>query len=160
MKQVAQSLRLDLAAYRELEAFAQMGTELDKGTQLRLDRGARMVELLKQVQYVPLDVVGQIISIFSAIGVFEGEPKTASLDSIPVKEVLPFQSKLLTYIRETHPEIRDSIREEGKITGDNKERLDNVLEDFTSAWVKGTPLEPRSNPDGKKKKKKKKETAA
>ncbi|MDH3582817.1 MAG: F0F1 ATP synthase subunit alpha, partial [Phycisphaerae bacterium] len=65
MKQIAGSLRLDLAAYRELEAFAQLGTELDKATQRQLDRGARMVELLKQLQYVPMDVVDQVISIFA-----------------------------------------------------------------------------------------------
>src|SRR6202008_2595830 len=79
MKKVAGSLRLDLAAYRELEAFAQLGTELDKATQLQLDRGYRMVELLKQPQYQPMDVVDQVMSIYAG--------SEGYLDDVPVKEV-------------------------------------------------------------------------
>jgi F-type H+-transporting ATPase subunit alpha len=89
MKQVAGSLRLDLAAYRELEAFAQLGTELDKTTQRQLDRGARMVELLKQPQYVPMDVIDQVIQIFAGTKGF--------LDDVPVPEIAAFSKELVEY---------------------------------------------------------------
>jgi F-type H+-transporting ATPase subunit alpha len=87
MKEVAGSLRLDLAAYRELEAFAQLGTELDKATQRQLDRGARMVELLKQPQYQPMDVIDQCVQIFAGTRGF--------LDDVPVKLVPEFAKGLL-----------------------------------------------------------------
>src|SRR5450631_2986674 len=87
MKKVAGSLRLDLAAFRELEAFAQLGTELDKATQQQLDRGYRMVELLKQPQYQPMDAVDQVMSIFAGA---EGY-----LDEVPVKEVQRWEKEFL-----------------------------------------------------------------
>ena len=86
MKKVAGGLRLDLAAFRELEAFAQLGTELDKATQLQLDRGYRMVELLKQPQYQPMDVVDQVMSIYAGT---EGY-----LDDVPVKEVSRWEARV------------------------------------------------------------------
>src|SRR5438874_6388383 len=89
MKKIAGSLRLDLAAYRELEAFAQLGTELDKATQAQLDRGARMVEILKQGQYRPMHVVDQVISIYAGSKGF--------LDEIPIAQVAAFEKGLLNY---------------------------------------------------------------
>ena len=87
MKKVAGGLRLDLAAFRELEAFAQLGTELDKATQLQLDRGYRMVELLKQPQYQPMNVVDQVMSIYAGTEGF--------LDDVPVKEVQRWEAEFL-----------------------------------------------------------------
>ena len=101
MKKVAGGLRLDLAAFRELEAFAQLGTELDKATQLQLDRGYRMVELLKQPQYQPMDVVDQVMSIYAGT---EGY-----LDDVPVKEVSRWEAEFLRFMREQKPEVRDRL---------------------------------------------------
>ena len=103
MKQIAGSLRLDLAAYRELEAFAQLGTELDKATQRQLDRGARMVELLKQPQYVPYNVIDQVISIFAA--------SKGLMDDIPVSAVREFEKGLLEYFQTLGKPVRDELAE-------------------------------------------------
>jgi F-type H+-transporting ATPase subunit alpha len=101
MKQIAGSLRLDLAAARELEAFAQLGTELDKATQRQLDRGRRMVELLKQGQYVPFTIVNQIISIFAGTRGF--------MDDIPVTSVRAFEAGLLEYFNTVAKPVRDEL---------------------------------------------------
>ena len=103
MKEVAGSLRLDLAAYRELEAFAQLGTELDPASQRQLDRGARMVELLKQGQYQPYDAIDQAISIFAA--------SKGLLDDLPVENVHAFEDDLLEYFRGPKGELRDKLVE-------------------------------------------------
>jgi F-type H+-transporting ATPase subunit alpha len=103
MKKVAGGLRLDLAAFRELEAFAQLGTDLDAATQARLDRGYRMVEILKQGQYAPLDVVDQVLVIFAGT--------RGHLDKIPVKEVAQWEKQFLTFMRDQKPEIRQTIQD-------------------------------------------------
>ena len=90
MKKVAGGLRLDLAAFRELEAFAQLGTELDKATQAQLDRGYRMVELLKQPQYQPLDVVDQVMSIYAG--------SEGYLDDVPIKQVSEWETEFLNFV--------------------------------------------------------------
>src|SRR5205085_5265362 len=90
MKQIAGGLRLDLANFRELEAFAQQGTELDKATQGQLDRGYRMVELLKQPQFKPMDVIDQVMVIFAGTRGY--------LDKVPVKEVLAWQDQFLHFV--------------------------------------------------------------
>ncbi len=91
MKQIAGSLRLDLAAFRELEAFAQLGTELDKATQHQLDRGGRMVELLKQPQYAPVDVIDQVLQIFAAA--------KGHLDDLSLTDVRPFTDAMVEYFQ-------------------------------------------------------------
>jgi F-type H+-transporting ATPase subunit alpha len=101
MKKVAGGLRLDLAAFRELEAFAQLGTELDAATQLRLDRGYRMVELLKQGQYQPLDVTDQVMVIYAGT--------RGHLDKIPPSEVQAWESEFLTFMRDQKPEVRNEL---------------------------------------------------
>jgi F-type H+-transporting ATPase subunit alpha len=103
MRKVAGGLRLDLAAFRELEAFAQLGTDLDPATQSRLDRGYRMVEILKQGQYQPLDVIDQVLIIFAGTRGY--------LDKVPVKEVSLWEKQFLTFIRDQKPEIRSKIQE-------------------------------------------------
>jgi F-type H+-transporting ATPase subunit alpha len=103
MRKVAGGLRLDLAAFRELEAFAQLGTDLDAATQSRLDRGYRMVEILKQGQYEPLNVIDQVFIIFAGTRGF--------LDKVPIKEVAAWEKGFLTFMRDQKPEIRQKIEE-------------------------------------------------
>jgi len=122
MKKVAGSLRLDLAAFRELEAFAQMGTELDKATQSQLDRGKRMIELLKQPQYVPLHFADQVISIYAGTkGYF---------DHIAVNKVAEAEKVLLTFMREEKSEVRDAIVNSKELSAQTEEALKAALEAF------------------------------
>jgi F-type H+-transporting ATPase subunit alpha len=108
MKQVAGSLRIDLAAYRELEAFAQMGTELDKATQAQLARGARMVEVLKQSQYSPMPVEEQVMILYAATRGF--------MDDVSVARVREFEQKFLEYLRASKPDILAGIRNLGTLS--------------------------------------------
>jgi F-type H+-transporting ATPase subunit alpha len=101
MKEVSGSLRLDLAAFRELEAFAQFGTDLDPASQRQLDRGARMVALLKQGQFVPYDTIDQVISIFAGT--------KGLLDDVPVAKVLEFEKALLEHFRGAAKATREKI---------------------------------------------------
>ena len=122
MKKVAGSLRLDLAAFRELEAFAQLGTELDKATQQQLDRGYRMVELLKQPQYEPLHFADQVISIYAGTN--------GTFDTVPVKEVSAIEKELLQFIREQKSEVRDKLIETGELDDDLVSALKDALAEF------------------------------
>ncbi|MDA8019929.1 MAG: hypothetical protein MPN21_21015 [Thermoanaerobaculia bacterium] len=126
MKKIAGSLRLDLAAYRELEAFAQLGTDLDAATQRQLDRGKRMVELLKQPQYQPYSYVEQLVSIFAGT--------RGLLDSIDVADVLPFETDLIRHFKDEFPEILEEADETGALSDDLAEKLTRVIEDFKSHW--------------------------
>ncbi|MDR1088044.1 MAG: F0F1 ATP synthase subunit alpha [Coriobacteriales bacterium] len=108
MRQVAGSLRLDLAAYRELQAFSQFGSDLDKATQDQLNRGARMTELLKQGRYVPMPVEEQVVAIFAGNQGF--------LDSLPLASVLRFREELLQFLRASHADILEAIATEKKLT--------------------------------------------
>src|SRR5215213_1536461 len=115
MKKIAGSLRLDLAAYRELEAFAQLGTELDTATQKQLDRGARLVELLKQPQYKPLSVEQEVMVIYAATQSPEkGQP--AYLDDVPINRVQEFQNAFLAYVDASAPDLRSGLAEKRELT--------------------------------------------
>ena len=127
MKQVAGSLRLDLAAYRELQAFAQFGSDLDKATQDQLSRGARMTELLKQGRYVPMPVEEQVVAIFAGNQGF--------LDSLPVNSVTRFRNELLQYVRTTKADILKTIVEEKKITDETTAALKEAIASFKSQFV-------------------------
>jgi F-type H+-transporting ATPase subunit alpha len=121
MRQIACKLRLDLAQFRELAAFAQFGSDLDKATQLQLARGARMVELLKQRQYVPLTVEKQIAIIFAGT--------QGVLDDMPVEQILPFEEFLYPFLERKHaPEMAD-IANKKELTDELRERLTKALED-------------------------------
>jgi F-type H+-transporting ATPase subunit alpha len=122
MKKVAGTLRLDLAAFRDLEAFAQLGTELDAATQRQLDRGQRMVELLKQPQYQPYNVNEEVLSIFAGINGF--------LDDLPVSEVRPFEAALLKHFRDEYPEILDELEQTRDLPNDLADRIRTVIRDF------------------------------
>jgi F-type H+-transporting ATPase subunit alpha len=127
MKKVAGSLRLDLAAYRELEAFAQLGTELDAATQRQLDRGRRMVELLKQPQYDPYHVADQILSITTGVNGF--------LDDLPLPRVLSFEKALLKHIHDEFPEIREELIEKGILSDEMVAKIKEVVGHFKKQFV-------------------------
>ena len=127
MKQVAGTLRLDLAQYRELAAFAQFGSDLDKATQARLNRGARCMEILKQPQYQPMPVEEQVMVIFAATRGY--------LDDIPLEKVKEFEQGLLQFLRKEKPEIGKSIREAKKIEPDTEEKLKAAIEEFKKTFV-------------------------
>ncbi len=120
MKQVAGTLRLDLAQYRELAAFSQFASDLDKATKAQLDRGERMMETLKQAQYSPLLVQEQVVSLYAATKGF--------LTDIPTEKVVEFHDSLLKFMRTAHPEILDEIIE--------KKKLDDALEKKITAAIK------------------------
>lgn len=126
MKQVAGKLRLDLAQYRELSAFAQFGTDLDKSTKERLDRGARISEILKQPQYQPVPVEKQILSIWAVTSGF--------LDDVPVGKNQEFERDYLRYIETEHPKILSEIRKEKKISDDLFGEIKKATEKFKAKW--------------------------
>ena len=127
MKKVAGSLKLDLAAYRELEAFAQLGTELDKDTQRRLDKGARLVELLKQPQYQPMSVENETMVVYAGTNGF--------LDDVPVSRVLEFQNGFLKYVDTSAADVRATLVEKKAMDGDLENKLKAALTDFKKkAW--------------------------
>lgn len=127
MKKVAGTLRLDLAQYRELAAFAQFGSDLDKATLARLTRGERTMEILKQGQYQPMPVEKQVISIFAAIKGY--------LDDIPVRDVKRFESELLTYMDNSNNDILKDIRETKDLNKETEEKLNKALETFKKTFV-------------------------
>ena len=122
MKQVAGSLRLDLAQYREMAAFAQFGSDLDAATQAQLHRGERLVELLKQGQYKPLSVVQQIISLFAGV--------RGLVDDIPVADIQKFESGLLNFMEDKHQALIDKIAEAKKLDDDRESQLTAAIEEF------------------------------
>jgi F-type H+-transporting ATPase subunit alpha len=122
MKQVAGSLRLDLAQYRELAAFAQFGSDLDKATLQKLNRGARLVELLKQPQYKPMEDFEQVVSIYSATKGF--------MDDIPVDAVRPFESALLEFMKASKADLLKEIKEKKALDASIEERLQAAIKDF------------------------------
>jgi F-type H+-transporting ATPase subunit alpha len=129
MKQVAGKLRLELAQYRELEAFAKFGSDLDKATQAQLTRGQRLVEILKQDQYQPLNFARQIPIIYAATNGF--------LDDIEVDEVQRFEREFDEYLSAKHPDVSDMIMTEKKLTDAITDILDAALEKFKSGFLAG-----------------------
>jgi F-type H+-transporting ATPase subunit alpha len=126
MKQVAGRLRLDLAQFRELEAFATFGSELDKASQAQIDRGRRVVEILKQPQYQPMPVEQQVMSIFAVTGGF--------LDDAPVEDAKRFESEFLTYLESRHPEFGQEIKEKGTLSDELADGLTAAIKDFRTAF--------------------------
>jgi F-type H+-transporting ATPase subunit alpha len=127
MKKIAGSLRLDLASFRALEAFSQLGTDLDAATQAQLERGKRMVELLKQGQYRPYETFEQVASIFAGT--------QGVLDELPVSEVLHFEAEMLKHLRNEFPEILDEMRKSGELSNELSKKLLEVLKNFKSAFL-------------------------
>jgi len=127
MKQVAGSLRLDLAQYRELAAFAQFGSDLDKATQAQLARGQRLTEILKQPQYQPMEVEKQVLIIWSAINGFT--------DDVAIDDIRRFETELQSFIENSHPGVLQEIREKKAITDDIQKDLEQSLKDFKDRWA-------------------------
>ncbi|MCM3134901.1 F0F1 ATP synthase subunit alpha [Paenibacillus polysaccharolyticus] len=127
MKKVAGSLRLDLAQYRELQAFSQFGSDLDKSTQARLNRGARMMEILKQGVNQPLPVEQQVVSLYTAVKGY--------LDEIPTGDVTRFEREFLAFMESNHEEILGSIRDTKELTADNENALKDAIEKFRKSFA-------------------------
>ena len=126
MKQVAGRLRMELAQYRELAAFAQFGSDLDKATQATLHRGDRMTELLKQPQYAPMEASDQVISIFA---VSEG-----FADSLELKDVARFEAELLPFVRQKWPQLEGEILSGRKLTKEELQRLREIIAEFKESF--------------------------
>jgi F-type H+-transporting ATPase subunit alpha len=122
MKQIAGSLRLDLANFRSLEAFAQLGTELDKATQGQLDRGYRIVEILKQPQFKPMNVIDQVMVIFAATKGF--------IDKVKVKDVSAWEEQFLRFMREQKSDVRAALAKERKFNAALEKQLSAAIEAF------------------------------
>ena len=127
MKKVAGTLKLDYSQYRELQSFAQFGSDLDKDTKERLAKGERIVEVLKQDQNSPLEVEEQVVIIYAVVHNY--------LKDIPVEKIKQYQADLLDHIRSTVPEILTSIKTEKVITPENEEQLKNVLTEFARGYT-------------------------
>jgi len=128
MKQVAGTLRLDLAQFRELQAFAQFGSDLDKATQAQLARGQRLTEILKQPQYQPMDVEKQVLVIWAATNGYT--------DDVAIEDVRRFETGLLKFVENSHPGLLSAIAEKKSLTDEIKDGLKQVLEDFKHNWSK------------------------
>jgi F-type H+-transporting ATPase subunit alpha len=126
MKQVAGRLRLDLAQFRELEAFAEFGSDLDKASQQQLDRGARVVEVLKQPQYSPFPVEDQVASIWAVTNGY--------LDDVPLDQVGRFERELLDHLRSRNSSIGETIVSSGKLEEETESQLKSAVEDFKQNW--------------------------
>jgi F-type H+-transporting ATPase subunit alpha len=126
MKQVAGRLRLEMASYRELAAFAQFGSDLDQAAQARLERGRRLQELLKQPQYEPVPLDEQIMVIYAATNGYA--------DQVALGKITEWEQELRLYVNSLHPEFGKVILEQGTLTDEIKQQLDNVLESFMQRW--------------------------
>jgi len=126
MKQVAGRLRLDLAQYRELEAFAKFGSDLDKSTQAQLNRGMRLVELLKQSQYQPMSAEKEIMSLYSGTRGY--------LDNVPTDKVKEYESQMLAFVERKYPEVLAEIKQKKAIDDDLDQKIKKALEEFAGVF--------------------------
>ncbi len=129
MKKVSGTLKLAYSQYRELESFAQFGSDLDKDTRERLDQGARIVEVLKQGENSPVAVENQVIIIYAVINNY--------LASIPIERIAEFEKELFAFISSTHPEISTAIRDTGMLSAETENLLKEALSDFTGKFNNG-----------------------
>jgi F-type H+-transporting ATPase subunit alpha len=127
MRQVAGTLRLDLAQYRELAAFAQFGSDLDKSTQAQLNRGARLVEILKQPQYEPLPVERQVAIIYAGTKGY--------LDAVAVPDVWAFETELFRFIETRYPEVFSGVVEKKQLDDQLRETLDRAVKEFAGDFA-------------------------
>jgi len=122
MKKVAGSIKLELAQYREMAAFAQFGSDLDASTQRLLNRGSKLTELLKQKQYSPMSVAEQVISIFCGVKGY--------LDDIDLKDINEFENKILSKCNSENPEILEAINKSGKLEEETEKTLIEIIEEL------------------------------
>ena len=128
MKKVAGSVKLELAQYREMAAFAQFGSDLDAATQKLLNRGSKLTELLKQKQYSPMSVPEQVISIFCGVRGY--------LDDIELLDIGEFENKILELCKSNNPEIIESIEKTGKLEDEQDKKLTTLIEEFKKTFKK------------------------
>ena len=133
MKAVAGRLRLDLAQYRALEAFAEFGSELDKASQAQLERGARVVEILKQKQFTPYPVEDQVLSIWAV--------SNGYLDDLPVEKVQDFERKFLDFMRSRYSQIGETIRDKGILDDDTVGKLKSAVDEFKQSYLDSEDVE-------------------
>jgi len=126
MKQVAGTMKLELAQYREVAAFAQFGSDLDAATQQLLSRGVRLTELLKQGQYVPLPLEEQVAVIYAGV--------RGHLDKLEPSKITKFEAQFLQHIRANQKELLETIRKEGQLSKDTDAKLRQVVIDFIAAF--------------------------
>jgi F-type H+/Na+-transporting ATPase subunit alpha len=127
MKKVAGSIKLELAQYREMAAFAQFGSDLDASTQRLLNRGARLTELLKQPQYSPMPMEEQVVSIFAGVNGY--------LDTVPTDQVTRFESSLLSHVRSEHGQVLASIRDTGALSDETNASLKDIVGTFAKSFA-------------------------
>ncbi len=127
MKQVAGKIKLELAQYREMAAFAQFASDLDAATQKLLARGARLTELLKQGQYQPMPVEEQVVAIFAGVRGF--------LDNVPVNQVNRFEAAFLSEVKAKHADLLNAIRSEREISKVNEDKLTEILTAFAKSFA-------------------------
>jgi len=126
MKQVAGTMKLDLAQYREVAAFAQFGSDMDAATQQLLRRGVRLTELLKQTQYTPMDIAEQVTSIYTGV--------RGHLDTIDVADITEFEGAFLKHVKANHGALLDAIRKEGQLSASSEEQLKKISVDFVASY--------------------------
>ena len=126
MKKVAGTLKLDLAQFRELEAFAKFGSDLDEATQAQLTRGSRLLEILKQKQYSPMDTEKQVVLIFAGTQGF--------LDGVELEKLKDLEDKLFDFVEASHSDILSNIRESGTLSDEDADKLKNALNDFVKGF--------------------------
>ncbi len=126
MKSVSGTMRLDLAQYRELEAFAQFGSELDRASQAQLDRGVRVVEILKQPQFQPVSVEDQVVTIWAV--------SNGKLDDVPVADIRRFETELREHLHSRSGDLLDSIRSKGTLDDEARDQLGKAVDDFRSTF--------------------------
>ena len=122
MKKVAGSIKLELAQYREMAAFAQFGSDLDASTQRLLNRGAKLTELLKQDQYSPMTVAEQVISVFTGV--------KGHLDDVELNKIKKFEKDIVEKIKSEKPEIIDSIETSGKLEENTEKLLSQIIDEY------------------------------
>jgi F-type H+-transporting ATPase subunit alpha len=125
MRQVAGKLRLDMAAFRELAAFAQFGSDLDEATRRQLDRGLRVQEVLKQGQYAPVPLTDQVLMFYAVTNGF--------LDDVEIRKVGDFEGAFVRYVRDSHPDLASSVESGAKLSEETQNALDQAIEDFKAA---------------------------
>jgi F-type H+-transporting ATPase subunit alpha len=127
MKKVSGSIKLELAQYREMAAFAQFGSDLDASTQKLLNRGARLTELLKQKQFSPMPMEEQVVSIFSGVNGY--------LDGIATEQVTHFEESFMSHMRHDHADVLTTIRDTEKLEDDTSDKLKTILDAFVKTFA-------------------------
>jgi len=127
MKQVAGSMKLELAQYREVAAFAQFGSDLDAATQQLLNRGVRLTELLKQGQYVPMPIEDQVAVIYCGVRGF--------LDKVDPAKITAFEAAFIEHVKGSHQGLLDQIRTDGTLSADSDAKLNEIVKAFIASWL-------------------------